>query len=185
MLSQREKNDFLGVKASLSNLNSKLDEKNLRMKEAEENLKKQSDLLDMIESYKVEVKEAIHEKNQELDSSRDDTKLLREEGLNTNEITLRQDNLKIGQLENANKSILDKLELLDALKNKDEEIRQLTSQLENERRVAQHVQFSQERELMNREKEITSLSKILKQERQALLEKEEEIKHLTFKPSLV
>ena len=47
--------------------------------------------------------------------------------------------------------------------------------------MAHHVQFSQEKELMLKEKEIITLNKILTQERQVLLEKEEEIKQLGSK----
>jgi len=54
-------------------------------------------------------------------------------------------------------------------------------QVENEKKVAHHVQFTQERELMMKEKEIVTLSKILTQERRVLLEKEEEIKQLNRK----
>ena len=41
-----------------------------------------------------------------------------------------------------------------------------------------HVQFTQERELMLKEKELTALNTILTQERKVLLDKEEEIKIL-------
>ena len=41
-----------------------------------------------------------------------------------------------------------------------------------------HVQFTQERELMLKEKEIAALNTILTQERKLLLDKEEEIKTL-------
>ena len=50
--------------------------------------------------------------------------------------------------------------------------------IENERQVTAHVQFTQERELMLKEKEITALNTILTQERKLLLDKEEEIKTL-------
>ena len=41
-----------------------------------------------------------------------------------------------------------------------------------------HVQFTQERELMLKEKELAALNTILTQERKVLLEKEEEIRTL-------
>ena len=50
--------------------------------------------------------------------------------------------------------------------------------IENERQVTAHVQFTQERELMLKEKELAALNTILTQERKVLLEKEEEIKVL-------
>ena len=57
--------------------------------------------------------------------------------------------------------------------------------IENERQVTAHVQFTQERELMLKEKEISlkekeiaALNTILTQERKLLLDKEEEIKNL-------
>ena len=51
-------------------------------------------------------------------------------------------------------------------------------EVENERRVAAHVQFTQERELMMKEKEMAALNTILTQERRLLLDKEEEVKTL-------
>ena len=51
-------------------------------------------------------------------------------------------------------------------------------EVENERRVAAHVQFTQERELMIKEKELAALNTILTQERRLLLDKEEEVKTL-------
>ena len=50
--------------------------------------------------------------------------------------------------------------------------------IETERQVTAHVQFTQERELMLKEKELAALNTILTQERKVLLEKEEEIKVL-------
>ena len=64
--------DSLTIK--LSNLKSSLDEKNVRLVEAEGNVKKQSDLLEMIETYKAKVKQAmdvIALKSQELESIRE------------------------------------------------------------------------------------------------------------------
>ena len=68
--------------------------------------------------------------------------------------------------------------LQSAVTDKDQEIQRLCQEVENERQVAQHVQFTQERELMMKEKEMTTLSRILTEERKVLLEKEEEIKQL-------
>ena len=69
--------------------------------------------------------------------------------------------------------------LQTVLADKEAEIGRLTQEVENERKVAHHVQFTQERELMMKEKEMTTLSRILTEERKVLLEKEEEIKQLS------
>merc|ERR1719510_2702751 len=64
----REK-DNLNIK--ISNLKSSLEEKDKRLDEAEGNIKRQTDLLEMIETYKGKVKEAmevIAVKSQQLES---------------------------------------------------------------------------------------------------------------------
>merc|ERR1719225_1902254 len=61
---------------------------------------------------------------------------------------------------------------------KEDLICQLKVDIENERQVTAHVQFTQERDLMLKEKEIAALNTILTQERKLLLDKEEEIKTL-------
>ena len=182
--------DSLNMK--VSNLKSSLDEKNARLEEAEGNVKKQSELLEMIESYKVKVKEAmdvIALKSQELEACRDkgngqdskELESLREE-MKRKDDTIQQNDIKIKQLEDDNKSVSQKLQSFECeMASRDEEVRQLTLQVENEKKVAHHVQFTQERELMMKEKEIVTLSKILTQERRVLLEKEEEIKQLNRK----
>ena len=64
------------------------------------------------------------------------------------------------------------------MKIKEEMIKQLEIEVVNERQVATHVQFTQEKELMLKEKEISALNTILTQERKVLLEKEEEIMNM-------
>ena len=185
--------DTLNIK--ISNLKASLKEKEVRLEEAEGNIKKQEDLLEMIETYKGKVKEAmdvIAVKSQQLESyssegatDSKEIESLREE-LRTRESAIQQQQLRNGELENSLSQLHLKLQSSQsALADKDEEIGRLSQEVENERKVAHHVQFTQERELMMKEKEMTTLSKILTEERKVLLEKEEEIKQLNNKVFLV
>ena len=182
----REK-DNLNIK--ISNLKSSLEEKDKRLDEAEGNIKRQTDLLEMIETYKGKVKEAmdvIAVKSQQLESysSRDaatesrEIESLREE-LKTRESAREQEQLRQEELEKSHSHLQLTLQSLQsAVAAKDEEIGRLSQEVENERKVAHHVQYTQERELMMKEKEMITLSRILTEERKVLLEKEEEIKQL-------
>ena len=179
--------DSLNIK--ISNLTSSLVEKDIRLEEAEGNIKKQTELLEMIETYKGKVKEAmdvIAMKSQQLESyssgesagERQEIESLREE-LKSRETAIHQEKLRKEVLENSQSQLQLKLtSFQSALAEKDEEIKRLSQEVENERKVAHHVQFTQERELMMKEKEMLTLSKILTEERKVLLEKEEEIKQL-------
>ena len=182
----REK-DNLNIK--ISNLKSSLEEKDKRLDEAEGNIKRQTDLLEMIETYKGKVKEAmdvIAVKSQQLESysSRDaateskEIESLREE-LKTIESAREQQQLRHEELEKSHSHLQLTLQSLQsAVAAKDEEIGRLSQEVDNERKVAHHVQYTQERELMMKEKEMITLSRILTEERKVLLEKEEEIKQL-------
>ena len=64
------------------------------------------------------------------------------------------------------------------IKSKDEEIERLKKEILQEQQVIAHVQVTQEKEIIEKEKEIFLLNTILKQERKVLLEKEKEIKEL-------
>ena len=67
------------------------------------------------------------------------------------------------------------------IKSKDEEIERLKKEILQEQQVIAHVQVTQEKEIIEKEKEIFLLNTILKQERKVLLEKEKEIKELLKK----
>ena len=179
--------DALNIK--ISNLKSSLEEKDVRLSEAEGNIKKQTDLLERVETYKGKVNEAmavIAVKSQQLESyssgnaATDSRELesMREE-LKNREGALEQKQLREEELEKSQSELHLRLQSLQsAVTDKDQEIERLCQEVENERQVAQHVQFTQERELMMKEKEMTTLSRILTEERKVLLEKEEEIKQL-------
>eukprot|EP00092_Neocalanus_flemingeri_P053279 GFUD01062570.1.p1 GENE.GFUD01062570.1~~GFUD01062570.1.p1 ORF type:complete len:852 (+),score=326.90 GFUD01062570.1:43-2598(+) len=64
------------------------------------------------------------------------------------------------------------------LKSKDEEIEGLKKKILQEQQIVAHVQVTQEREIIEKEKEISILNTILTQERQVLMEKEREIENL-------
>jgi len=65
------------------------------------------------------------------------------------------------------------------LKSYEEEIVKLKQEIAQEKQVIAHVQVSQEKEIMEKEKEIFILNKILTEERKVLLEKEQEIDKLS------
>ena len=60
------------------------------------------------------------------------------------------------------------------IKSKNEEIERLKKEILQEQQIVAHVQVTQEKEIIEKEKEIFILNTILSQERQALLENEKE-----------
>jgi len=65
------------------------------------------------------------------------------------------------------------------MKAKDEEIERLRKEIAQEQQIIAHVQVTQEKEIMEKEKEIFILNTILTQERKVLLEKEKEVERLS------
>ena len=64
------------------------------------------------------------------------------------------------------------------MKSKDEEIERLKKEILQEQQIISHVQVTQEKEIIEKEKEILILNTILSQERNVLLEKNKEIENL-------
>ena len=65
------------------------------------------------------------------------------------------------------------------MKSKNEQIERLNKEILQEQQIVAHVQVTQEKEIIEKEKEIFLLNTILTQERQTLTEKEREIENLS------
>ena len=130
------------------------------IKQFKEDQKKQNDMKSMIESYKAKVEDSmklIAEKSKEIENLQG------------------SDNSGLNETAALKVILTDKDKHIETLEN---DVKQLQQELENERQVTLHVQFTQEKELMFKEREIYTLNTILTQERKVLLDKEEEIKKL-------
>merc|ERR1719348_2356455 len=64
---------------------------------------------------------------------------------------------------------------LKLLQTKDKEIEKLKKEIIKEEQIIAHVQMSQEKEIIDKDREISFLSSLLIQERAVILEKEKEI----------
>ena len=96
-------------------------------------------------------------------------------------INLKVENDKIKEeLRNAieNAEVISKDDKVRMIKSKEEEIEKLKKEILREQHIVAHVQVTQEKEIIEKEKEISILNKILTQERQVLLEKERQIDKL-------
>jgi len=156
----------------------------------QQNLKQQESLVAMIENYKEKIKESmttIDEKSKLIE----DLNKTEDNNINADEMAQLQQKVEEKEKiinDNLDKSQKDEMalreihkqinELEGEMKTKEEIIQQLKIEVENERQVASHVQFTQEKELMLKEKELSTLNTILTQERKVMLDKEEEIKKL-------
>lgn len=178
------------LKTNLQTVELKLQEKIKETNEAKEGQQKQEALVAMVESYKEKIKEAmavIEEKSREIENV---NKNVADNHANTKDseiLNLKQEikaKDKLIQEKSQNEDFaINEInaqisELESELKIKEEMIKQLEIEVVNERQVATHVQFTQEKELMLKEKEISALNTILTQERKVLLEKEEEIMNM-------
>ena len=178
------------LKTNLQTVEVKLQEKIKEANEAKEGQQKQEALVAMVESYKEKIKEAmavIEEKSREIENV---NKNVADNHANTKDseiLNLKQEikaKDKLIQEKSQNEDFaINEInaqisELESELKIKEEMIKQLEIEVVNERQVATHVQFTQEKELMLKEKEISALNTILTQERKVLLEKEEEIMNM-------
>ena len=143
------------------------------------NQQKQDDLVAMVDEYKQKIADSmniIEEKSKIISTFNDQgcpnskdveiEKLRSElETANTQAGTVNEIKREISRLESE-------------LKFKEDVIQQLQVEVDNERQVSAHVQVTQEKEIMLKEKEIFTLNTILTQERKVLLDKENEIKIL-------
>ena len=99
----------------------------------------------------------------------------------TEMINMKVENDKIKEeLRNAieNAEVISKDDKVRMIKSKEEEIEKLKKEILREQHIVAHVQVTQEKEIIEKEKEISILNKILTQERQVLLEKERQIDKL-------
>jgi len=83
---------------------------------------------------------------------------------------IKQESIIIASQEKANP----KEDQIKLLKSKDEEIDKLKKEIAQEQQIIAHVQVTQEREIIEKEKKIFILNKILTQERQVFNEKEKD-----------
>ena len=147
--------------------------------EIKANQQNQDDLIAIVDEYKQKVMDSmkiIEEKskiietiNEEGSSSAKDKEI---DQLKLELIEMKEQTEMVKEI----KSQISDLE--SELKFKEDIIQQLHVEVENERQVSAHVQVTQEKEIMLKEKEISTLNTILTQERRVLLEKENEIKIL-------
>ena len=164
--------DNNAIQEKLESLEKVVESQKEELAKNQQDLMKQEELKTMIETYKSKVNESmslIAEKSKQVEQLQNVSKH-NNESVNQLEVKKINDelDLKNDQIE----------KLQQELQSRDEMMKQLKLETENERQVALHVQFSQEKELMYKEREIFTLNTILTQERKVLLDKEEEIKKM-------
>ena len=183
-----------------------LQQKDLDIKSLNELLERKDDIISQndstIEHYVQEVNlfkkkdvknnEMIENKNEMLssDKNKEIIQNLRQKVVNEQEINKQTEEeiikLKI-DFENLSQELITATEKERAMpkdyqtnliNSKDKEVERLEKEILQEQQIVAHVQVTQEKEIIEKEKEISILNTILTQERQVLLEKEREIENL-------
>jgi len=88
------------------------------------------------------------------------------------------DNVKDSKAETPTKDSLNDDETAKILRQKDHDIASLRRAIQQEQEIVAHVQLTQEKEIIEKEREIAVLNAILSQERQIILDRETEIGNL-------
>ena len=85
------------------------------------------------------------------------------------------DNVKDSKAKTPTKDSLNDDETAKILRQKDHDIASLRRAIQQEQEIVAHVQLTQEKEIIEKEREIAVLNAILSQERQIILDRETEI----------
>merc|ERR1711994_888041 len=90
-------------------------------------------------------------------------------------LKIEYDNLKDSKAKTPTKETLTDDETAKILRQKDHDIASLRRAIQQEQEIVAHVQLTQEKEIIEKEREIAVLNAILSQERQIILDREAEI----------
>merc|ERR1711990_593886 len=93
-------------------------------------------------------------------------------------LKIEYNNLKDSKAKTPTKEALTDDETAKILRQKDHDIASLRRAIQQEQDIVAHVQLTQEKEIIEKEREIAVLNAILSQERQCILDREAEIKKL-------
>jgi len=141
------------------------------------NLRKQNTDKNLENDTKDNNLETVKELQDKINAEQESHKQTESELIN---LKLELESLRTGIKSNADEPIEESVEEGKSLmKVKDEEIERLRKEIAQEQQIVAHVQVTQEKEIMEKEKEIFILNTILTQERKVLLEKEKEVERLS------